>query len=160
MLNAGAGSGTATLAAEFIRQHPNSRHCLIPSWMAERQPQGIKALLCTGSVHQCDTQPLWWGTTPCRTTRTCFPKGIAGVPQVPAGHRRGFPCFSTGASSPRSSFQREGFQPRMHHPALQSPNDPRKLCPPGSTLCSSIERHVLLGGTWTSKTQRHSLASP
>lgn len=45
MLNAGASSGTATLAAEFIRQHPNSRHCLIPSWMGERQPQGDKGFI-------------------------------------------------------------------------------------------------------------------
>lgn len=110
-LHTGATLQTTSPAAEFIRQHPNSRHCVIPSWTGERQPRGDKGFIVHW-VHapaQHTTPVAGLDAVLCH--RDLLSPGDRGAPSGPTSHRRGSPCFSAGASSPRSSFQREVSSP-------------------------------------------------
>lgn len=160
MLRTGAGSGTATLAAEFIRQHPNSRHCLIPSWTGERQPQGDKGVIVCWirAPVQDATSVVGHNAVPCH--RDLLSPRDCGAPSGPHQPSLRLSLLFHWCLLTTQQFPVQGFQPATHNPALQSPGDPGDLCPCGSTPCSCTEQHVLLGSTWTSKTHRHPLASP
>lgn len=72
-LHAGASSGRATPAALLLRQHPKSQHCLIPSWMVERQPQGDNKGFIVHWIRAQAQGTTVVGHNAACATRTCFP---------------------------------------------------------------------------------------
>lgn len=89
--------------------------------------------MCAGSVHQRETQPPWRGTTP----RCAMGTRHRGAPLGPC---RPSPPLSQLLPRCRLTTRQlpaRGFQPGARSPALQSPHDPGKLCPPGAAAPSS-----------------------